>query len=326
MRKRQLWTGIGASVGMLVLILDGRTALEGAQNGVALCLRTVIPSLFPFFLLSILVTGTFMGGKLPFFRFLGRLFHLPEGAESILIPAFLGGYPVGAQCIAETSRSGQLDKASGERMLAFCNNAGPAFLFGMVSSLFPQKWMVWALWGIQIVSALLTANLFPCGSSKASIRPGKPASVSSTMASAAKVMASVCGWVVLFRVVIAFLSRWVLWLLPTAAQVAVTGLLELSNGCYELNAVSDIPTCFVLCAGMLAFGGICVTMQTASVTSGLSLKYYFPGKLTQTVFSVIFASAIAWGNLLPLLLAPVPFLFRLRKKENSSSIPGLLGV
>ena len=326
MRKRQLWTGIGASIGMLVLILDGKTALEGAQKGVELCIRTVIPSLFPFFLLSILVTGTFMGGKLPFFRFFGRLFRIPVGAESILIPAFLGGYPVGAQCVAEACRSGQLDKSSGEKMLAFCNNAGPAFLFGMVACSFPRKWMVWVLWSIQILSALLVANLFPCGSSKASIGPGNGVSVSSAMKSAIKVMASVCGWVVLFRVVIAFLSRWVLWLLPTAAQVAVTGLLELSNGCCELNAVSDISLRFVLCAGMLSFGGICVTMQTVSVTGGLSLKYYFPGKLMQTVFSVIFAMAAAYGFWLPVLIIPFLFLARLRKKENSSSIPGILGV
>ena len=51
MRKKQLWTGIAASMGMLVLILDGKTALEGARQGIELCLRTVVPSLFPFFLL-----------------------------------------------------------------------------------------------------------------------------------------------------------------------------------------------------------------------------------------------------------------------------------
>ena len=41
------------SLGMLALILDGRTAIEGARQGIGLCLRTVIPSLFPFFVLSI---------------------------------------------------------------------------------------------------------------------------------------------------------------------------------------------------------------------------------------------------------------------------------
>ena len=46
---------------------------------------------------------------------------------------------------------------------------------------------------------------------------------------------------------------------------------------------------FVICAGLFSFGGICVTMQTASVTSGLHIKYYLKGKLLQTCISLTFA-------------------------------------
>ena len=46
---------------MLALILDGRTAIDGARQGIELCLRTVIPSLFPFFVLSILLTSSLLG-------------------------------------------------------------------------------------------------------------------------------------------------------------------------------------------------------------------------------------------------------------------------
>lgn len=99
-------------------------------------------------------------------------------------------------------------------------------------------------------------------------------------------MATVCGWVVLFRVLLAFLKRWIFWILPAAVQVAVTGILELSNGCCELLAVTDVSARFCICSGILAFGGLCVTMQTVSVTAGLSLKPYFWGKLLQTLFSL----------------------------------------
>ena len=326
MAKKQLGTGIAAFGGMLVLILDGRTALEGAKQGVELCIRTVVPSLFPFFLLSILVTGVFMGEKLPFLRFFGRAFRIPQGAESLLIPAFLGGYPVGAQCIAQAVRRGQLDRRTGERMLAFCSNAGPAFLFGMVAGLFPRSGIVWGIWGILILSAGLTAYVFPTDKAKAEILLQEPISLSSAMVSAVKVMASVCGWVVFFRVIIAFLSRWMLWLFPAPVQVAVAGLLELSNGCLALSAVADIPLRFVLCVGMLAFGGICVTMQTVSVANGLSLKYYFLGKLIQTAFSLALAAAIAYGFWVPIAVFPLIFLLKGIKKEKSSSNRSLLGV
>lgn len=106
MKRRNFWTGICVSLGMLALILDGRTAIEGARQGIGLCLRTVIPSLFPFFVLSILLTSSLLGSSLIVLRPLGRLFGMPEGAESLLIPAFLGGYPVGAQNVAAAFRSG----------------------------------------------------------------------------------------------------------------------------------------------------------------------------------------------------------------------------
>ena len=68
-------------------------------------------------------------------------------------------------------------------------------------------------------------------------------------------MGNVCGWVILFRILIAFLERWFLWLLPASVRVAVTGLLELSNGCCALAEIKDFKMRFLLCSGMLSFGG-----------------------------------------------------------------------
>ena len=324
MRKKQLWTGMAASLGMLVLILDGKTALEGARQGIELCLRTVVPSLFPFFLLSILLTSSFIGSSLPLLRPLGRLCGVPKGAESLLVAGFLGGYPVGAQSIAAAYRAGQLHKKEAERLLAFCNNAGPAFLFGMVATMFPRRWMAWALWGIHMAGAVLAAVLIPGQrGNQVTMSPARPTSLSAALHSALRVMATVCGWVVLFRVILALLSRWFLWLLPAPAQVAVTGLLELSNGCCELMAVTDVRLRFCICAGMLAFGGLCVTMQTLSVTSGLSLKQYFLGKAMQTAFSLALAAAIVYGAWFPFGLL---FLLCLLFRQKKSSIPAAVGV
>ena len=47
MYKRMI-QGIVAAVGMLILILDTKTAILGAQNAIELCIFSVIPSIFPF--------------------------------------------------------------------------------------------------------------------------------------------------------------------------------------------------------------------------------------------------------------------------------------
>ena len=46
--KRKHLQAFVAGIGFLVLIFDSRLAVEGARAGLDLCIRTVIPSLFPF--------------------------------------------------------------------------------------------------------------------------------------------------------------------------------------------------------------------------------------------------------------------------------------
>ena len=326
MKKGKFLTGTLAFVGILILILESKTALEGAKEGIALCIQVVIPSLFPFFLLSILLTSSLMGTDLPLLRPLGKLFSLPVGGESILIPSFLGGYPVGAQTVSDAYQSGRLGKEEAQRLLAFCSNAGPAFLFGMVGPLFSDSRTAWLLWGVHILSALLVSTVFSSDGDSVSLPDIVAVSLSSAMRSSVLTMSQVCGWVVLFRVILAFLDRWFLWLLPTEVRTTVAGLLELSNGCCALAAVEDPSVRFVICSAILAFGGLCVTMQTLSVTKGLSMKYYYTGKFLQTVFSVILSVAFVkkiWV-IFPVMLL---FFWLLRQKiRKNSSNPFLIGV
>lgn len=288
MKHNRLITLLGSAIGIMILIIDSKTALIGASTGIELCLQAVIPSLFPFFVLTSVLTSAFMGSSFcflqPFFRILG----VPSGAESLVLTGFVGGYPVGAQTVASAYRDGYLSKASAERMLAFCNNAGPSFLFGMIGMQFSDRNQVLLLWGIHLLGAVFAALLLP-NQDTTPIKPikGQRFHISNAVMSSVKVMGVVCGWIVLFRIVIAFLRRWFLWLLPQPVQVAFTGLLELANGCCELNQIENDGLRFVICSGMLSLGGLCVTMQTVSVTGGLSLKPYFLGKLIQTMFSVI---------------------------------------
>lgn len=325
--------GIGAALGMLLLILDGKTALAGAQEGIDLCIRTVIPSLFPFFVLSSVLLGSLSANWL---RPLGKLCGMPEGTEALLLVGFLGGYPTGAQCIAQAYQAGQLSKNQAERMLAFCNNAGPSFLFGMIAPMFDHAYIAWLLWGIHIVSALAVAVTLPKEASPAARITLQQVSLPQALSKGVYTMTLVCGWVILFRIVITFLNRWFLWLLPVSAQVIVSGLLELSNGCIALGRIETIGLRFIICAALLSFGGLCVTMQTVSVTKGLSLRLYMPGKLMQSVISLILAYftqlfisdriVIATQFYLLFLIIAVILLMILRKGKINSSIPRPVGV
>ena len=303
MNQRKQLTAAGASLGMLLLILDSRCALESAREGLELCIRTVIPSLFPFLFLSGLVTTALWGNGGRALRLAAGLVHIPPGGESLFLAGFLGGYPAGAAAIGTAFRTGQLDRDDANRLLAFCNNAGPAFLFGMIAPQLPQKWMAWCLWGIHILSAAVVGAVYSPPTALSHVSAPRNPSVRVSMQDSLRVMATVCGWIVLFRILIGFLDRWILWILPQPLRILLWGLLELSNGCCALQAVEPAALRFVMAAAMVSFGGTCVALQTASVLSGLSIKHYLAGKLLQTAISILLAGAVMASQRPVLVLA-----------------------
>lgn len=337
MDKRQTAYGILSAMGILALILDGKTALMGATDGIELCLRTLIPALFPFIVLSNLLTSSL--STLPLLRPLGNLCGAPKGSEGILAAGFLGGYPVGAQCVGEAWKSRQISRNQAETMMSYCSNAGPSFLFGILGRMFRHPGAPWVLWGIHILSAILAAQVFSrekTGFVRTDSK--KSPSLPESLTLSLNVMGRICGWVVLFRVLIAFLERWILWAAPDWFHVVVSGILELSNACCMLLKIENPSLRFLIAAGLLSQGGLCVTMQTCSVTSGLSLCRYLPGKLLQTVWSLTLSSAVILlngaeeqavlyaGILGAGIIIIVSIDFLLRKMQNSSSNSLAVGV
>ncbi len=286
-------SGVLAGCAMLILILDTKTALSGANEAISLCIHTVVPSLFPFFVLSGIINSVLTGENLKTLRFLGRICRVPVGGESLLLLGFLAGYPVGAQMISEAYKSGSISLHSARRLLGFCSNAGPAFIFGMVAQLFTKPAIPWLLWGVHILSALIVGFIIPSDPLQiCNTRKSLPLSLPQSLQKALKSTATVCGWVVIFRIVIAFCGRWFLWRFPVAIQVLLSGLLELTNGCTSLQELPCEGLRFIMASGFLGFGGLCVVMQTTSVTQEIGLGYYFPGKVLQCLISAVLSVVI----------------------------------
>lgn len=326
MKKNYPFSGIVAALGFFVLIMDSEASLLGAREGIDLCIRTVIPALFPFFLLSQILISTWTGRQIPILRPLGKLLGIPEGSDSLLIPGFLGGYPVGAKSIHHAWETGCISEDDANRLLAFCSNAGPSFLFGMAAPLFARPGTGWILWGIQIISAILVGYFLrkEPGVSKP-VSTGKNQTLSQSLQNAVSVTAQVSGWVICFRILTTFADRWFLWLVPEWIRVLFTGFLELSNGCLRLSVLDSEKIRFLLCSAMLSFGGICVVMQTASVTKGLKLQCYLYGRLLHTGFSLLLSSCII--GILPKVSLVLPFLLISGwKAVKRGSIPKAAGV
>lgn len=292
MKKRTV-TGLWTAGAMLVLILDAKSAVQGGIEGIELCLKVVIPSLFPLFVITMLFCSAVGDSSWKAAEWIAQKFGFPRNGSALLIPAFLGGYPAGAQAVTQAYKDGRLSKRSAKNMLAFCSNAGPAFIFGMAAQHFSTNWAGWLLWLIHILSAAAVGIITKDDreiAEQGTINTAIP--LPTAVQRSIRAMASICGWVVLFRVMLKFAEKWILFRLPAEISVAVAGVLELSNGCCGLDAVALPGLRFVMAEGMLSFGGICVAMQTASVTEDLGIREYLKGKLLQTAVSMILALGV----------------------------------
>lgn len=324
-----------AAACIFLLILDARTAIIGAQDGVNMCLTAVVPSIFPFLVLSGFLTSSIRGANAYLLRPLSRLLGIPKGTEGIFLTGVLGGYPIGAQEVHTAWSNGQLNIVQANRMLSFCNNAGPAFLFGILGAQFPEYWMLWLLWGIQILSSILISLILPGRSNNSDFQgQSNPISFVYALKRGVSTMGYICGWIILFRILIAFLDRWLLWLFPTSIQVMICGFLELANGCCSVNSIGSVGLRFIISSAVLTFGGICVLMQTASIIKGLSIRRYLLGKTLQVIISVWLAVLaqnllfpaeykIPFSNSITMIIAVILIIFFIicKKIQKKSSIP-----
>lgn len=300
---RSIGLAAASLLGIMALILDAKTAASAAAGGITLCLETVIPALFPFLVLGRLFSASAAARWCT--RLLGPwmepVFGLPPQGAPALALGMVSGYPVGAQIAADLYQSGRISREDGERLLAFCSNAGPAFIFGMVGGLLGNMKTAAALYAIHLLAAMLTGIVLkPRRGARSACRivcgpPQETVDLPGAVRHALRSMAMICGYIILFRILSIFLGNaWQLWM-PPAAEVIITGLLELAGGCCRLPALESAGLRYLLASGFLAFGGICVYLQTLAVINpaGLSGRYYLFGKVIQGAIAVL----LTWGGM-----------------------------
>ena len=277
---------------MALLLLCSADAAQAVRDALALCVQSVIPALFPFFVVSSLFIdlgcAAVLGRSLA--PMMHRLFGVSGAGGTAFLLGIIGGYPVGGRTAGELYRSGQCEREECERLLAFCNNAGPSFILGIAGlgcfgSVRVGAW----LYLIHVGAAVMVGLLFR-STSRQMGRPEKTETprwadaLIEAVRGGAMSMVNICAFVVFFLVILRLFSRF------TGIQHgAILGIVEMTNGILRL---ANDRRGFIWAAGLLGWGGLSVHCQTAAVLSGsgLSLKRYFIGKALQAAISM----AAAW--------------------------------
>lgn len=280
----------------LLLIRPG-DAGAAVRDGMQLCAKTVVPSLFPFFVVTALLLRLGLDSVLrpvcaPFMR---PLFGLRGECAAPLLAGFLGGYPTGARSAAQLYEQGALTRAEAELLLGFCNNCGVGFLVGFVGAgIFSSVRTGLLLLAVHIASALLSGMvlcraarrqdgppLLPACQLPAHSVPFSAALVASVSGALSSTL-TVCAYIVFFRTVTA--------LLPASLPRIVTGAVEMVAAVASLRGDAFG---FAAAAGITAWGGLSVHCQTMAVVGELSLRYHVMGKILQTGVAVVMAVVVA---------------------------------
>lgn len=279
----------------VLLLARPEMASAAVRDGLSLCARTVVPSLFPFFVVTALLLQSGLDSLLrPICApFMVPLFRLRGECAAPLLAGFLGGYPAGARSAAQLCEQGGISRGEAERLLGFCNNCGPGFLIGFVGTgVFGSVRAGAALLAVHIAAALVSGMILcrlPGSSEPPRLTCNLPTlsvsfakALTSSVSGALSSTLSICAYVVFFRTAAA--------LLPSELPAAVLGTVEMVSG---IATLSKNAASFVAAAGITAWGGVSVHCQTMAVAGDLSLKYHTLGKLLQTVISVALAAVIA---------------------------------
>lgn len=97
---------------LLLMLLFPEITLKGARCGLLLWYQRFLPAVFPFMILSGLLTGYLKKG--------GAVFAVAAG--------FLNGYPVGAKTAADLKKKGLLPENTARYYAVFCNMSSPMFM------------------------------------------------------------------------------------------------------------------------------------------------------------------------------------------------------
>ncbi len=276
----------------LMLFFSADTA-AGVKKGLTYACDLLVPSLFPFMVLSSFLMRSGFGRYLEgCFGFVIRhWYRLPDCAGGAIIFSFIGGYPVGVSCVRVLWEQKKITDRQAEQMMLFCVGAGPAFLITGIGTILlnsPQAGVL--LFLSQLFSGLLLGRLAgrwlgepqPKGNRQQADVP----SVSMTEAfmvscsGAAKSLLNMTAFIAFFSMVLALCER-------TGLCSAVKNVLMACGLSYPIanNVFHIVMEVTIACQGIgqggcplwlmalaTGFGGLCVHGQILTMAGKMPMN------------------------------------------------------
>lgn len=262
---------------------------SGALDGINICYKVIIPSLFPFMVASLLIYRIIIKMRISEKFAIARF--LNNSKIIIFLISLIGGYPVGAKLIDEEYKNGNIDKLSAEKMLGFCVNSGPSFIVIAVGSeiLNDEKIGIVLLLSSILASITIALLSFKKIKTNQSIKTDdnfifSDEFVNATFDASSSII-GICSFIIVFSSIIGTINS----TLGNNTLVTMIKLtLEITNG--VLIADGNI----LLISFLLGFSGFCVHFQVLSTCKNLRPNYikFLLYRILHGILSVIITYCI----------------------------------
>lgn len=291
------------------LLLFPSESSEGVKNGLNYSATLLIPSLFPFMVLSsFAIRSGFseIAGKL-FSKITKFLFGLPSVCSATIILSLVGGFPVGAKCIRLLYDEKKISLVQAQRMMLFCVCSGPAFLITAIGAIMLKNITAGIILYIsQIVSCIILGIVSrfiyrkentKLISSEVKSKPKINILSAFIMSSSdgAKSITEMTALVVIFSLFINVAEKsGIISLLSDVfssigissrfADLIIPTVLEVTGACSKI-CDGGLPLWFLSLA--VGFGGLCVHLQIFDILHGVNIKksHFFIFRIINAILS-----------------------------------------
>ncbi len=247
---------------------------DGVTEGLRICFYIIVPSLFPFMVLSTYIT------KSNIFEFTYRflapvskfLFRQPANTVPVIIMSMVGGFPVGIKMTSNLLGDGMITEKQAQRLCFFCMNGGPAFIItavgiNMLGSMRAGVIMFASLCISSFILGIFTRFLGDKNELKEHTqKQATLVSLSTAVSDTLQSILGICAWVVIFSAITSCLKNCIE---NENIFIAISSFLEVAKGCVALAGKMPIP----VITAIIGFSGFCIHCQVISNLKECGVKY-----------------------------------------------------
>jgi hypothetical protein len=285
----------------VMLIYFSKEVSDAAVKAIAVCIRTIIPSLFAFMVISefIVTSGLYSVISKPFSFAAKHIFHIKPELFSIFLISSVAGYPVGAKMLTKLYTEELTDEKTASEMLGICYMGGPAFFCGTAGIAVYSDVKIGLMLFLCVFLANLTVALLsglkrevPATNGNGST-PALHFSLTDfvgSINSGGAALLKICAAIIFFSTFTAIADRTGIIAAVSSVLSGISGLSE-SDCTAILKSILEISMPVI--AALLSFGGLCVILQTEGIIeSKISTNNFYLCRIIAMILSYLYCKIL----------------------------------